>query len=354
MISNLGTRARSPKGLALIALGLWSTQAILLSTGLNKNEISLILFPSFIFAAIFIVVFRIYHTQLKTFTALKSNFPRKPITLVIGSILMLAYHTLLFAGLKIGPEIETNLMNFLWPLLLIIFSKRIFRDEKLFNWLRSKLGNGSFSDFADVQESKENNIFKIILALAGITLMITHGNRLDFIHWQGPLIGLSAAFCWALLSVLLRFQNTSNYISLFIVSTALLSGIVWWIEGHPGLFNIKLLTISLFLGVGPFGIAMLCWEHAMKRGCASEIATLGFLAPFFSTVLLFVFRAESISRWSFIGFGLVILAIIRIDAWLSIQRFLARHPQRISNALYHIIDIIKIPYTPLDPHHKTR
>ena len=45
--------------------------------------------------------------------------------LLLGVYGLFAYHFCLFLALRLGPPVETNLINYLWPLLIVVLSPLI-------------------------------------------------------------------------------------------------------------------------------------------------------------------------------------------------------------------------------------
>ena len=312
---------RGTKSIAFLALFLWSTVAIMLSKGLNNIKVSVILFPTFLISSTLIYL-KILLNREPQKTSFKTIFPKKKLTRFSGIFLMFGYHLFLFKGLKTSPKVETNLVNFLWPLLMILFGYIIFNNKNIYKKVKTTLGNGSKIIKPDDINIDAYGFLQIIFAFIGLVLITTHGdfNHISFASWQGPLLGLIAANCLAILSIILKFQGNTSYISSFIFGTTFLSGLFWAGQDFPNLLNTKTLLISLYLGLFPFGIAMLLWESAIKRGCTHEIATFSFIAPFLSTCLLFIFGYDNVNTYSFIGFILIIVANMKRGSLLEILK----------------------------------
>lgn len=307
------TGTDSTKKTALIPIILWATQAVVLTKLIHNSKISAVLFPAFLISSITIIVYKIFFTKCKL-ANYKNIIPKKTAMMIAGISLMFLYHALLFWGLKTGPAVETNLMNFLWPLLLIIFAYICFNNKRIFNWIKEKFGNGNGNIGKKIQLSK-SFIIKVVLALIGGVLLITHGHllQLNFLKWHGPLIGLLAALCWATFSVLLKFQGNTSYIILFIFGATVVSFFFWIIQGTPDIMNHQLAISYTYLGIGPLGIAMLLWEKAIKKGKTHVIAKLSFIAPLLSTILLILCGFDYLNIYSIIGIVFIVIAVTNND-----------------------------------------
>lgn len=306
-----------PLRIAFLSIFLWSTQAVFLSKAYKQVDFSAVLFPAFLSSSLFFLFFKILYDG-KGFIEIKKLFPKKIRIILFGVGFYFAYHFFLFRGIQIGPKVETNLVNFLWPLLFVLlgyifFNKKFLNSKKgkrVTNKIREFFDNGSLEFKSENVECDFLKCIKIIFGFLGICLIITHGHieRINLTFWKGPLLGFVAAICWAVFSIYLKLLGTVSYIASFIGGTTILSGILWVCLDCPNILPV--LVISVYLGIFPLGIAMIAWERALKKGRTQEIGTLAFLAPLFSTIFLYLFKVDYINIFSLIGGGLVIIANI--------------------------------------------
>ncbi|HEY3343754.1 MAG TPA: EamA family transporter, partial [Anaerolineaceae bacterium] len=58
-------------------------------------------------------------------------------TLAVGIAGLFGYHFLLFSAFKLSPVVEANLINYLWPLLIVLLSPLILPQYRLswHHWL---------------------------------------------------------------------------------------------------------------------------------------------------------------------------------------------------------------------------
>jgi drug/metabolite transporter (DMT)-like permease len=182
---------------------------------------------------------------------------------------LFGYHALYFAALQLAPPAEANLVNYLWPLLIVLLSGPLAGERVGWPHLL-----GAFMGFAGV----------VLLAL---------GRGLSFTgaHALGYLLALGCAFVWSLYSVLSRRlgETPTDAIAAFCAASALLS------LGCHLLFERTLWPRSttawlavLALGLGPAGAAFYLWDHAVKRGDIRALGALSYATPILSTALLIV------------------------------------------------------------------
>jgi drug/metabolite transporter (DMT)-like permease len=195
------------------------------------------------------------------------RWPLRVWLLGIGGLF--GYHALYFAALQLAPPAEANLVNYLWPLLIVLLSAPL-AGEKL-GW---------------------PHLVGALLGFAGVALLaLNRGVNFSDAYALGYLLALGCAFSWSLYSVLSRrFGETpTDAIASFCAAAAVLSlgchllfeHTVW--PATPGAW-----FAVLALGVGPTGGAFYLWDHAVKRGDIRALGALSYAAPILSTGLLIV------------------------------------------------------------------
>jgi drug/metabolite transporter (DMT)-like permease len=195
------------------------------------------------------------------------RWPLRVWLLGIGGLF--GYHALYFAALQLAPPAEANLVNYLWPLLIVLLSAPL-AGEKL-GW---------------------PHLVGALLGFAGVALLaLNRGVNFSDAYALGYLLALGCAFSWSLYSVLSRrFGETpTDAIASFCAAAAVLSlgchllfeRTVW--PATPGAW-----FAVLALGVGPTGGAFYLWDHAVKRGDIRALGALSYAAPILSTGLLIV------------------------------------------------------------------
>jgi len=181
---------------------------------------------------------------------------------------LFGYHALYFAALQLAPPAEANLVNYLWPLLIVLLSAPLAGERLgLLHLLVAAMG------FAGV----------VVLAIGRVSFTGTYA--------LGYALALGCAFVWSLYSVLSRrFGETpTDAIAAFCATSAALSlGCHLLFERTVWPASTTAWFAVLALGLGPAGAAFYLWDHAVKRGDIRALGALSYATPILSTALLIV------------------------------------------------------------------
>ena len=209
-------------------------------------------------------------------------------TLLLGVYGLFGYHLMLFLALQNAPAVEANLVNYLWPLLIVLLSP-IFTKSLALNF---------------------RYVLAAISGFAGAVIAITYnGSGLESLSIEvGYFFALAAAVIWATYS--LATTKVPSFptpaIGLFaLVSGVLAIGAHFLFEPAASISTTDWLLL-LVLGVGPLGGAFYLWDAAIKIGDPRRIGLLAFLTPLLSTVLLVLVSGNPFSWQLIISAALII------------------------------------------------
>lgn len=185
----------------------------------------------------------------------------------IGVIGLFGYHFFYFLAIKNAPAIEANLINYLWPLLIVIFSS--FLPNERLKWF---------------------HILGTLLALSGAFLLVLKDGSLQFDmkYILGYSFALIAALLWSSYSVI---SKTLTHIPTFAVTgfcivTAFFSAIAHLIFEQIYIPTFFEFFAAIMLGLGPVGGAFYLWDFALKNADIKLLGSLAYLAPLLSTLIL--------------------------------------------------------------------
>ncbi len=208
-------------------------------------------------------------------------------TFAIGAGGFVSYHLLLFAALHASTNIfAVNLVNYLWPLLIVVLSPLVLRTGLSAHHI---LGAG--------------------LGFAGTVLLVSGGLRFEAHGLGAYAMAAIAALIWALYSLLSSVQppHPSSAVGGFAMSAGV-SAIAVEILLHGasatwqtvGSFTGTRWMLLVATGLGPMGVAFLCWDAALKRGDQRIIGTCAYATPLLSSLWLVLLFRHPVG-WSFAG-----------------------------------------------------
>ncbi len=238
---------------ALAAIALWSTLAAIVTR--LRQVPPLFLVGSTLVVGGLLGVRRLRREDLR------------PRVLAVGVFGLFAYHLCLFVGLRLGPPVEVNLVNYLWPLLVVVLTPIFVPGARL----------------------GARHVVGALLGFAGAALLVT-GGRLGIAPGGvlGHLAALAGALIWATYTHLTKRLGDvpTRAVSAFcLASGALALGCHAAFEPRywPNWADSVLLIGA---GVGPMGAAFYLWDRAIKAGDPRVIGTLAYLTPLASTALV--------------------------------------------------------------------
>jgi drug/metabolite transporter (DMT)-like permease len=209
--------------------------------------------------------------------------------LALGVYGLFGFHFLLFIALRHAPPVQANLVNYLWPLFIVVLAPLLLPGVRL--RLAHVLASG--------------------LGFLGAGLAILGGHSLEAAWAWGYLPAMGSALIWATFSLGSRRMAQSGKgfptaaLGLFgLISGLLALGCHVWLEPplHLGLRDGLLIVV---MGLGPLGGAFLLWDRALKLGDPRTIGVLSYLTPLASTLLLIAVTGRALTVW--IGLATVLI-----------------------------------------------
>lgn len=278
--------------LALAAIALWGTLAAL---GVELAHV-----PPFLLTGLGLLAGSLIALPLSRFSLQAWKVPLP--TLLVGIYGLFGFHWLLFLALRHAPAVEANLINYLWPLGMVVLAPLFLPGVRLHG----------------------RHVMAALLGFAGAAIAIlgrggaasSSGGGFQ----PGYLLALASAFVWASYSLLTR--RVPAFPTAAVGSFALVSGLLSLachalLEPSTALSSGDMALIAL-LGLGPLGGAFFLWDAAIKCGDPRRIGLLAFITPLLSTALLLLSTGQAL-RWNI---ALAAALVVGAAAWGS------RAPQR--------------------------
>ena len=200
-------------------------------------------------------------------------------TLALGVYGLFGFHFLLFIALRHAPPVQANLVNYLWPLGIVLMAPLFLPGMRL-RWLHVGAAMLGFAGAA--------------LAILGASSGAGTGSAWAGGFAWGYIPALASAFVWASYSLLTQRVPpfSSAAIGLFGLVSGLLS-LACHVLLEPSItLSPRDWGLVAAMGLGPLGAAFYLWDAALKRGDARAIGVLSFLTPLLSTLALLWVRGE--------------------------------------------------------------
>ena len=212
-------------------------------------------------------------------------------TLALGLYGLFGFHLLLFIALRHAPAVEANLVNYLWPLLIVVLAPVFLPGLRL----------------------RVTHIAAAVAGFTGAAIAILGAAPSASGAWSwGYLPALGSAFIWASYSLWTRrvpaFPTAA--IGLFGLVSGLLSlACHGMLEPAADITRRDLMLLAI-MGLGPLGAAFFLWDKALKLGDARQIGILSYLTPLASTVLLLVASGRPLTPSIALAAALIIGAAV--------------------------------------------
>ncbi|MDI1267913.1 MAG: DMT family transporter [Polaromonas sp.] len=257
---------------ALGAIALWASLA---SLGVSLRHV-----PPFLLTGIALLVGSLLALPFVLKDRRQWRIPAS--TLLLGVYGLFGFHFLLFIALRHAPPVEANLVNYLWPLFMVVLAPLFLRGVTL----------------------RAVHVAAALLGFAGAAIAIlgagSGGNSGQGGGWSwGYLPALASAFIWASYSLLSQrvpaFPTAA--IGLFGLVSGLLSLLCHWALEPSVAMSGRDWALIAVMGLGPLGAAFFLWDKALKLGDARQIGILSYLTPLGSTALLMLVSGRALS-WS--------------------------------------------------------
>ena len=193
-----------------------------------------------------------------------------PLVWLVGIGGLFGYHALYFLALRLAPPAEAGLVNYLWPLLIVLLSS-LLPGERL----------------------AAHHVVGAVLGFAGTVLLFAgnSGAQFESSSIPGFVAAFIAAFVWAGYSVMSRRLAAvpTDAVAGFCLATAGLAATahltveatVWPSTGLQW-------GALVALGIGPVGLAFYAWDIGMKRGDIRVLGAASYATPLLSTLFLIV------------------------------------------------------------------
>lgn len=249
---------------ALAAVILWGSLAAL---GASLSHI-----PPLLLTGIGLLIGAMVSLPLAKFDLRKLKVSKT--ALAVGVYGLFGYHAALFAGLQNAPSVQANLVNYLWPLLIVVLAPLIIPGTSL----------------------TVRHVVAAITGFIGAGFAILSGAELVSGFAIGYVFALFAAIFWSTYSLLSKrvdFKTTA--VGTFGFVSGALAIAAHFVFEPATTIQASDWPLLILLGLGPLGGSFYLWVYALKNGNPQRVGLIAFLTPLISTTLLLVVTSTPLS-----------------------------------------------------------
>lgn len=220
------------------------------------------------------------------------RWPGLPIAL-LGVYGIWGYHTLLVLALSMAPQIEANILNYAWPLWIVLMGAALPGHR-----LSGRIALAGLLGFAGV-----------VLVIGGGHLPGLGGDAAALgEHLPGYAVAVAAGLCWASFTVLLRrfVPPGEDAMPLFCVLAVAPAGALVLARGVPLAVAPEQIPLLLYFGLVPLGLSFVLWERAVQGCNVQVLGILSFLTPVLSTLMLGLVSGRAPGAGALAGLALIV------------------------------------------------
>jgi len=287
--------------LALISIAFWSTMGTAFKLTLNYLNPEMLLlistFTAFIFLGIVIIVKGKFE-MLKTLT-LRQGVN----SALMGLFNPFLYYLVLFEAYNRIPAQEGIALNYIWPVMLVIFSI-IFLKQKI----------------------RMISLLAILISFSGTIVIALHGNFTEFRFSDtlGVILAVGSALFWASFWILNMKDPREAIVKMFVnFGFGALYILAWNIFKSDLVFPaVSGLAGAVYIGIFEMGLTFVLWLTALKLSAnTARISNLVFISPFISLVMVSIFIGEKILPSTVVGLAIIVsgIAIQQFSQWRDIE-----------------------------------
>lgn len=275
--------------LALISVLLWSTAGSAFKLSLDHiRPLEMLALANFTaVAALIWLTWR--NKQLSL--AFRANRQAWIRSALLGFLNPFLYYTILFPAYDRLLAQEALVLNYLWPVFLVLLSIPILKQR--IAWYQ---------------------IIGILIGFLGVAVVATEG-KISGLHFNDPIgvaMAAGSAVVWALYWLLSMKDKRENLPKLLLnfCFGMLYTGIALCICGWKSSLSLPGVFGSIYIGLFEMGLTFAIWLKALTLAKdTARVSNLVFLSPVLSMVWIYIFVGEDILLSSLTGLALILLSI---------------------------------------------
>ena len=272
--------------LATLAILFWSTAASAFKLTLAHQHFSIVLFVASITAAAVMLII-----SIRTGRA-RALLQPQPLSLLLGFFNPFLYYFVLFQAYNRLPAQLAQPLNFLWPLMIVLFSIPLLNQKV-------HLRDG----------------ISLLISFIGVFIISTRGSLTE-LHQTDPvgvILALSSSVVLGLYFVLNVRSTAPVTVTLFhsFVCGACIIGLYILLAGCSQPITTAGLLGSVYIGIFEMGITFYLWISALKlTSSTARLSNFIYLTPFLSLIFIAAVLGEHIYPTTVLGLLMIVGAIV--------------------------------------------
>ncbi len=271
-----------------VSIFCWSTVATTCKILLRELNNMQLLWMNSLIAGLFLLLLNICLGNFKKY----KNYKLKDyiIMVAIGIPSTIFYYLFYYAGTDILPASQAFIINYLWPIMSVLFACIILKEK-----LTAKKLIAIFISFfgvivvvgGDINDLNGRMLFGVLCCILGAVsygIFTALNQKMNYNKSMTLMVSYFATFIFTTLVNLINGD-------IFVPATNQIFGFVW-----NGIFTVA--------------IANTFWIMALENGKTEKVSNLAYITPFLSLVWTYLFLNEAIKLNSLVGLIIIILGIL--------------------------------------------
>ncbi len=276
--------------LALLSIAFWSTMGTAFKLTLNYLDPGMLLliatFTAFIFLGIVILV-KGSGRELRKIT-MKQTIN----SALMGLFNPFLYYLVLFEAYNRIPAQEGVALNYIWPVMLVIFSIIFLK-----------------------QHINLTSILAILISFSGTVVIAMHGNfsEFRFSDTTGVLLAIGSALFWASFWIINMKDPREAIVKMFVNFAFGAIYILAWniLKGNIAIPQFWGFAGAVYIGIFEMGLTFVLWLTALKLSAnTARVSNLVFISPFISLMLISLVIGEKILPATVLGLAIIVSGIV--------------------------------------------
>ena len=211
---------------------------------------------------------------------------------MLGFLSPFLYYLVVLKAYSLLPAQEALTLNFIWPIVLVLFSIVILR-----------------------QRITARTLLAMIISFSGALVISTRGDVLGFrvTHPLGAGLALGSSAVWALYWVY-GTKDTRDAVSRLCVNFVfgfLFVAVYMLLFSSPFPVGTEGLIGSLYVGAFEMGVTYVVWLYALRLSrTTAQVSNLIYLTPFLSLIVVHLVVGEEIFGSTMVGLVLIVGGIL--------------------------------------------